>query len=179
MQPETSEEFKYYGKVIPKQLRSSSYKYGRLPESERTGELPGHGEVRNATIVSVTPSNIVAIDKQRRESIHSYIRGLNKMFTQVNANEIPAAKRKGKAAKDYGNDPVFKALKDMPNGDAWHTDGKEYTKDNAAKFQSRISAYAKAGAGTFKTSHRSDGKVYIQKLANEYTRQRGADESEE
>lgn len=93
------------------------------------------------------------------------------MFTVVKAEDMPIATR-GRAGKDHSADPVFQALKAMPVGADWHTDGKEYSEDNARKFQSRIAAYAKAGAGTFSTSFRN-GKVYIRKNAAEYTKQRG------
>ena len=93
------------------------------------------------------------------------------MFTNVASNEMPVASR-GRTAKDLSNDPVYVALKGQPVSDSYFSDGKEYTEDAARKFQSKVSAYAKAGAGTFSTTYRG-GKVYIKKTADTYTKQRG------
>ena len=93
------------------------------------------------------------------------------MFSVVKAEDMPTISR-GRAGKDHTGSAVYQALKAMPVGPDWQTDNKEYSEDNARKFQSRIAAYAKAGAGTFSTSFRN-GKVYIRKNAAEYTKQRG------
>ena len=93
------------------------------------------------------------------------------MFTNVASNEMPVASR-GRTAKDLTNDPVYVALKNQPVSESYFSDGKEYTEDAARKFQSKVSAYAKAGAGTFSTTYRG-GKVYIKKTADTYTKQRG------
>lgn len=155
----------YAGKILPKQRRSACYAEGRLPESERTAELPGHGVLMHSTTVHVASSS---------RTIHygDTMRRLNKMFTTVDKSELPVVAR-GRAAKDLSNDPVFVALKGLPvDSDNYVTDGKEYTEDAGRKMQSKIAAYAKAGAGTFKTSYRA-GKVYIMKIDAEYKQQRG------
>ena len=95
------------------------------------------------------------------------------MFSVVKAEDMPTISR-GRAGKDHTADPVYQALKAMPVGADWLSDGKEYSEDNARKFQNRIAAFAKAGAGTFSTSFRN-GKVYIRKNAAEYTKQRGGE----
>lgn len=95
------------------------------------------------------------------------------MFNIVAQSELPIAARKGKATKDYSQDAMFTALKGLPvDQDNWLSDGKEYTEDAARKAQSKIAAYAKNGAGTFKTSYRG-GKVYIKKTHDTYVKQRG------
>ena len=139
----------------------------RLPISERGpgyDGLPGHGKLIHSTRVEVAArtANNPNGDTMRR---------LNKMFTNVAANEMPVASR-GRTAKDLSNDPVYVALKGQPVSDSYFSDGKEYTEDAARKFQSKVSAYAKAGAGTFSTTYRG-GKVYIKKTADTYTKQRG------
>lgn len=93
-------------------------------------------------------------------------------FQTVTASEMPAAARKGRGEKDLSKDELFVALKAQPVGEDWFTDGTDYSEDKARKLQSKIAAYAKAGAGTFSTSYRA-GKVYIRKNAAEYTKQRG------
>ena len=139
----------------------------RLPISERGpgyDGLPGHGKVVHSTVTIVARSsaNLSHGDIMRR---------LNKMFTNVAQNEMPVASR-GRTAKDLSSDPVYVALKGQPVSDSYFSDGKEYTEDAARKFQSKVSAYAKAGAGTFSTTYRG-GKVYIKKTADTYTKQRG------
>lgn len=155
----------YAGKILPKVKRSQCYKEGRLPESERSGELPGHGALMHSTDVHVTHGS-------RTKTYGDTMRRLNQMFTTVDKSELPVAAR-GRAAKDLSNDPMFVALKGLPvDADNYVTDGKEYTEDAGRKMQSKIAVYAKAGAGTFKTSFRA-GKVYIMKIDAEYKQQRG------
>lgn len=155
----------YAGKILPKIKRSACYREGRLPESERGGELPGHAPLMHSTTAEVASSGRII-------SYGDAMRRLNKMFTKVEKSELPVVSR-GRAAKDLSNDPVFKALKELPvDSDNYVTDGKEYSEDQARKMQSKIAAYAKNGAGTFKTSFRA-GKVYILKVAAEYKQQRG------
>lgn len=141
----------------------------RLPQSERGpgyDGLPGHGRVIHSTAVQVTHGRIV-------NNSGDILRRINNMFQNVAASEMPAASRKGKAAKDYSADPLFIALKAQPVAEnSYFTDGKEYSEDQGRKLQSKISVMAKAGAGTFKTSFRG-GKVYIAKTADTYTKQRG------
>ena len=139
----------------------------RLPISERGpgyDGLPGHGKVVHSTVTIVARSsaNLSHGDTMRR---------LNKVFTNIASNEMPVASR-GRTAKDLTNDPVYVALKGQPVSESYFSDGKEYTEDAARKFQSKVSAYAKAGAGTFSTTYRG-GKVYIKKTADTYTKQRG------
>ncbi len=96
------------------------------------------------------------------------------MFSTVSKSEMPTISR-GRSAKDYSQDETFKALKGLSvDKDNWVSDGKEYSEDAGRKMQSKIAMYAKAGAGTFKTSFRG-GKVYIQKIADTYTQQRGGE----
>lgn len=94
------------------------------------------------------------------------------MFNQtVSVNDVTAVSR-GRAGKDLSTDPLFVALRDMPvDKENWRTDGKEYTEDAARKMQSKIAAYAKAGAGTFKTTYRG-GRVYVMKISATYEKQR-------
>ena len=93
----------------------------------------------------------------------------------ISADSIPTAGRKGRAAKDWTKDAGFQALKAMPvNEDAWYASDETFTDGKlAAKFQSKIAQYAKAGAGTFKTRARG-GKVYICKINAEYVQQRNS-----
>lgn len=155
----------YAGKLLPKVKRSACYREGRLPESERAGELPGHAALMHSTTVEVASSSRII-------SYGDTMRRLNKMFAKVDKSEMPVASR-GRAAKDLSNDPMFVALKGLPvDTDNYVCDGKEYTEDAGRKMQSKIAAYAKAGAGTFKTSFRA-GKVYILKIDAEYKQQRG------
>lgn len=141
----------------------------RLPQSEHGpgyDGLPGHGRVLHSTALTVAKGSGMNIsgDTMRR---------LNNMFTNIVADALPAAARKGKAAKDYTNDPMFKALKDQPVAEnSWFSDNKEYSEDAGRKLQSKVNVLAKAGAGAFKTSYRG-GKVYICKVADEYQKQRG------
>ena len=102
------------------------------------------------------------------------------MFNMTNAiatDAIPTGNRAGKPAKDWSKDAGFQSLKAMPvNEDAWYASDETFTDGKlAAKFQSKIAQYAKAGAGTFKTRLRS-GKVYICKIAAEYEQQRNKSE---
>lgn len=155
----------YAGKILPKIKRSACYREGRLPESERGGELPGHAPLMHSTTVEVASSGRII-------SYGDAMRRLNKMFTKVEKSELPVVSR-GRATKDLSNDPLFKALKELPvDGDNYVTDGKEYSEDQGRKMQSKIASYASKGAGTFKTSFRA-GKVYILKVAAEYKQQRG------
>ena len=76
----------------------------RLPQSERgpgLDGLPGHGKLQHSTSMTVAHASrtIPQGDTMRR---------LNNMFTNVAANELPQASRKGRAAKDYTTDPMFK-----------------------------------------------------------------------
>lgn len=99
------------------------------------------------------------------------------MSKVVNENAIPKAAGKGKPAKDWSADAGFIALKNMPvNEDAWYESDETFTDGKlAAKFQSKIAQYAKAGAGTFKTRARG-GKVYICKINSEFVQQRNKSE---
>ena len=96
------------------------------------------------------------------------------MFTQIAANEMPTAARKGRNGKDHTADPLYQGLKSLPvNPDGWNVMDGEFSEDNARKLQSKIAAFAKAGAGTFKTSYRQS-RVYVCKMADTYQQQRGA-----
>jgi hypothetical protein len=117
-------------------------------------------------------TTVIVANSGRIKSYGDSMRRLNKMFTTVDKSELPVVSR-GRAAKDLSNDPVFVALKGLPvDADNYVTDGKEYSEDAGRKMQSKIAAYAKQGAGTFKTSFRA-GKVYIMKIDAEYKQQRG------
>lgn len=143
----------------PKATRSTAYAKGRLPESERAGDLPGYARLNESTSVEVSQVS--------RDSIAP-------MFQAVAPGEMPAAARKGRASADVGNDPLFQALHALPADDVWLTDGRIYpSAKDAMKFQSKISKYASLGAGTFRTSYRSDGKVYFRKVSATFERQRG------
>lgn len=160
----------YAGKILPKIKRSACYREGRLPESERAGELPGHAALMHSTTVEVASSSRTG--SNRANSYGDTMRRLNKMFAKVDKSEMPVVSR-GRAAKDLSNDPLYAALKGLPvDADNYVSDGKEYSEDQGRKMQSKIAAYAKAGAGTFKTSFRA-GKVYIMKVDAEYKQQRG------
>lgn len=157
----------YEGKLLPKVKRSQCYREGRLPESERAGELPGHAVLIHSTTVHVASSS-------GSNTNGNLMRRLNKMFAKVDKSEMPVASR-GRAAKDLSNDPMFVALKGLPvDADNYVSDGKEYTEDAGRKLQSKVAAYAKAGAGTFRTSFRA-GKVYLLKIDAEYKQQRGVE----
>jgi hypothetical protein len=145
----------------------------RLPQSERgpgLDGLPGHGKLQHSTSVTVAHASRSG---NNAHTAGDTMRRINNMFTNVAASEMPQAARKGKAAKDYSADPMYVALKAQPVAEnSWFSDGKEYSEDQGRKLQSKIALYAKAGAGTFKTSFRQ-GKVYIAKTHAEYTKQRG------
>lgn len=160
----------YAGKILPsrKHYGCDEHDRQRLPKSEwgpGIDGLPGHGKLQHSTSVSVTHA-------RPEQSKGDTMRRLNKMFSIVKAADMPEGARKGRAGKDYTTDPLFQALKAQPVGDDFFTDNAEYSEDKARKLQSKIAAYAKAGAGTFSTSYRG-GKVYIRKNAMEYTKQRG------
>ena len=166
----------YAGKMIPKLRRSQCYKQGRLPESERA---PGHYGMAAAGWRKLYHSTMPEIrhGSSANPNAGEYMRKLNKMFNQtVSIREVPAASR-GRAGKDLSKDPMFVALRDMPvDAENWRTDGQEYSEDSARKLQSKIAAYAKAGAGTFKTTYRGK-RVYVMKISATYEKQRnhGAD----
>ena len=161
----------YAGKILPSRKHYARDEYGRqrLPDSSRAADADGMAAAGWKTLQHST--SVTVTHARPEQSYGDTMRRLNKMFSVVKAEDMPIATR-GRAGKDHSADPVFQALKAMPVGADWHTDGKEYSEDNARKFQSRIAAYAKAGAGTFSTSFRN-GKVYIRKNAAEYTKQRG------
>lgn len=161
----------YAGRMLPKQRRSPAYKDGRLPESERAPGQDGMAAAGWRKLnYSTTP------DIRRGASVNpndgEYMRRLNKMFNQtVSITDVPAASR-GRAGKDLSADAMFVALRDMPvDTEHWRTDGQEYSEDAARKLQSRIAAYAKAGAGTFKTTYRGK-RVYVMKISSTYEKQR-------
>lgn len=163
---------KYAGRRLPSRKR---YTDGRLPPSERKGELPGHQTLQHSTDYDTVPRNQVL------QSLRDSQERVNKMFNMtkvVAADSIPKAAGKGKPAKDWSKDAGFIALKAMPvNEDAWYESDETFTDNKLAmKFQSKIAQYAKAGAGTFKTRNRG-GKVYICKTHAEFTQQRNAKEA--
>ena len=89
----------------------------------------------------------------------------------VSIRDVPTVSR-GRAGKDLSTDAMFVALRDMPvDTENWRTDGNEYSEDAARKLQSKIAAYAKAGAGTFKTTYRGK-RVYVMKISATYEKQR-------
>lgn len=96
----------------------------------------------------------------------------------INTDALPVGTSKGKPAKDWSKDAGFQSLKAMPvNADAWYASDETFTDNKlAAKFQSKIAQYAKAGAGTFKTRARG-GKVYICKVNAEFVQQRNSKEA--
>lgn len=161
----------YAGRMIPKLRRSPSYRQGRLPESERA---PGHDGMAAAGWRKLYHSTepVIRHGSSANPNAGEYMRRLNKMFNQtVSVNDVTAVSR-GRAGKDLSTDPLFVALRDMPvDKENWRTDGKEYTEDAARKMQSKIAAYAKAGAGTFKTTYRG-GRVYVMKISATYEKQR-------
>ena len=158
---------KYAGRHLPSRRH---YPDGRLPASERTAELPGHRALQHSTHVDIVPRHVVlhSLREQAKRRIDMF-----NMSKVVNENAIPKAAGKGKPAKDWTKDAGFQALKAMPvNEDAWYESDETFTDNKlAAKFQSKIAQYAKAGAGTFKTRLRS-GKVYICKINAEFVQQR-------
>lgn len=161
----------YAGKMLPKLRRAQCYKQGRLPESERA---PGHDGMAAAGWRKLYHSTepVIRRGSSANPNAGEYMRSLNKMFNQtVSVNAVPKATR-GRAGKDLSNDPMFISLRDMPVDTAnWRTDGNEYSEDAARKLQSKIAAYAKSGAGTFKTTYRG-GRVYVMKISATYERQR-------
>ena len=161
----------YAGKILPSRKHYSRDEYGRqrLPDSSRAADAEGMAAAGWKTLHHST--SVTVTHARPEQSKGDTMRRLNKMFTNVAANEMPVASR-GRTAKDLSNDPVYMALKNQPVSDSYFSDGKEYTEDAARKFQSKVSAYAKAGAGTFSTTYRG-GKVYIKKTADTYTKQRG------
>lgn len=168
---ENNSRMKYVGHFIPKVRRAECYKLGRLPESERTAPLPGHGALQHSTLVTVADK----LDISHRGDV---MRRLNKMFnvnSPISESALPTAARKGRAGKDLSNDPLAQGLKAMPvNGGVWYKSDEKYTdKSLAAKQQSKIAAYAKQGnLGTFKTRVR-EGHIYICKTAAEWSQQKG------
>lgn len=161
----------FAGRILPKIKRSSSYKYGRLPESERA---PGHDGMAAAGWRKLYHSTepVIRRGSSANPNAGEYMRRLNKMFNQtVSINDVPAVSR-GRAGKDLSADPLFVALRDMPvDTENWRTDGQEYTEDAARKMQSKIAAYAKAGAGTFRTTYRGK-RIYVMKIRATYEKQR-------
>lgn len=164
----------YAGKILPKVKRSPCYKQGRLPESERVPGSEGMAAAGWTTLKHSTEPDI-RHGSSVNPNAGEYMRRLNKMFNQtVSINEVPSVSR-GRAGKDLSSDAMFVALRDMPvDTENWRTDGNEYSKDNAAKLQSKIAAYAKAGAGTFKTTYRGN-RVYIMKISDTYQKQRNVE----
>jgi len=162
----------YAGKLIPKIRRSPCYAQGRLPKSERVPDDSGMAAAGWHKLKHSTEPEI-----RRGSSVNpnagEYMRRLNKMFNQtVSVNEVQAVSR-GRASKDLSKDAMFVALRDMPvDKENWRTDGNEYSEDAARKLQSKIAAYAKAGAGTFKTTYRGK-RVYVMKISSTYEKQRG------
>lgn len=164
----------YAGKILPSIKRSPCYKQGRLPESERVPDSEGMAAAGWTTLKHSTEPDI-RHGSSVNPNAGEYMRRLNKMFNNtVAVSEIPTAAR-GRAGKDVTQDEMYVALKGMPvDMENWRTDGNEYSKDNAAKLQSKIAAYAKAGAGTFKTTYRG-GRVYVMKIADTYQKQRNVE----
>lgn len=161
----------YAGKLIPKMTRSPCYKQGRLPKSERCPDAEGMAAAGWRTLKHSTEPEIRR-GSSANPNAGEYMRRLNKMFNQtVSVQEVPKASR-GRASKDLTKDAMFVALRDMPVDTAnWRTDGNEYTEDAARKLQSKVAAYAKAGAGTFKTTYRGK-RVYVMKISDTYEKQR-------
>ena len=161
----------YAGKILPSRKHYSRDEYGRqrLLDSSRAADADGMAAAGWKTLQHST--SVTVTHARPEQSKGDTMRRLNKMFTNVASNEMPVASR-GRTAKDLTNDPVYVALKNQPVSESYFSDGKEYTEDAARKFQSKVSAYAKAGAGTFSTTYRG-GKVYIKKTADTYTKQRG------
>ena len=163
----------YAGKILPSRKHYGRDEYGRqrLPDSSRAADADGMAAagwktLRHSTSVTVTHA-------RPEQSVGDTMRRLNKMFSVVKAEDLPTISR-GRAGLAHPADPVYKKKKKIQDGADWLSDGKEYSEDNARKFQSRIAAFAKAGAGTLRTSFRN-GKVYIRKNAAEYTKQRGGE----
>lgn len=157
---------KYAGRRLPAKPNLS----GRSSASTRRPPPDFITTLQHSTHVDTVPRHVVL--QSLREQAKRRIEMFN-MSKVVNENAIPKAAGKGKPAKDWSADAGFQALKAMPvNVDAWYESDETFTDGKlAAKFQSKIAQYAKAGAGTFKTRLRS-GKVYICKVNAEYVQQR-------
>lgn len=164
-------DIKYVSRT-PARLR----KDGRLPQSERAGQLPGHGKLIHATAVDITPRHVVAKNQAARE------KRINDMFSNMQAVEVVPSARRGRASRDYSQDKDFQALKSMPV----MPDDSEQEKvtgwsgveagsvDKAKKLQAQVNVYARAGAGTFKTRlPKGSTMLYIKRIAEEYVPQRG------
>lgn len=149
------------------------YKDGRLPVSERQGELPGHKAMRHSTMIDVTPRHIVEQNNRARQ------KRIEDMFSTMKAVEsVPVATR-GRGGVDLTATEDYKALagmevtdKDSPQG--WFAIDCG-SPDKAKKTQANVNRYARAGAGTFRTRLLKNTNVlYVKRIAEEYVPQRGA-----
>lgn len=154
------------------------YADGRLPKSERAGELPGHGKLQHSTNVDITPRHVVEQNKVAQA------KRIDEMFTAMKAVEnVPVASR-GRNGTDLSTTEEFKALASLPVS---HKDDKTGwyavecgSNDKAKKQQAMVNRYARAGAGTFRTRLLKDsGTLYVKRISEEYVQQRGASDSEE
>lgn len=165
-------DIKYTSQAPRQAKRSRCYSEGRLPASERAGELPGHNRMMHSTNVDITPRHVVEQNKAAQA------KRMNEMFANMQAVEnVPVASR-GRAGVDLTQTEEFKALAGMP---VTHKDDKTGwfavecgSNDKAKKQQAMVNRYARAGAGTFRTRLLKDsGTLYVKRISEEYVQQRG------
>lgn len=170
-------EAKYVSRAPKQAKRSQCYKEGRLPQSERSGELPGYGKLQHSTTPDITPRHVVA------KNLAAQKERMEKMFANMKAVEnVPVASR-GRAGVDLTQTDEFKALASMP---VTHKDDKTGwfavecgSDDKAKKQQAMVNRYARAGAGTFRTRLlKGSSTLYIKRIAEEYVQQRGGGDAE-
>lgn len=158
-------------KYVSRVPSNKRYADGRLPQSERAGELPGHGKVRHATTLDITPRHVVA---QRQAAIELE---KQKMFANMKAVENVPVARRGRDGVDLSTTEEYKALASMPVTDkddprGWYAVDCGSV-DKAKKQQAMVNRYATAGAGTFRTRLPKGGNtLYVKRISETYVPQR-------
>lgn len=158
-------------KYVSRVPSSKRYTDGRLPQSERAGELPGHGRVNHATTLDITPRHVVAqrqAENQKR---------MNEMFANMKAVESVPVARRGRDGVDLTTTEEYKALAAMPVTDKDDPRGWFAVDcgsvDKAKKQQAMVNRYATAGAGTFRTRLPKGGNtLYVKRISETYVPQR-------
>lgn len=147
------------------------YADGRLPQSERAGELPGHGRVLHSTNVDITPRHIV------EQSKAAQAKRIQEMFANMKAVENVPVARRGRDGVDLSTTEEYKALAGMPVTDKDDPRGWFAVDcgsvDKAKKQQAMVNRYATAGAGTFRTRLPKGGTtLYVKRISETYAPQR-------
>lgn len=142
----------------------------RCPEGQRVPVRQGYN-MQHAATVDIVPRHVVAQRQAERE------KRVNKMFANMKAVEgqLPTRTRGG---SDITQSDDYKALIAMPIGDPNTRDGyfaiDAGSEAKAKKMQAKVNVYARAGAGTFRTSLPQGSSVlYVKRISDVYTPQRG------